>query len=76
MKESTAFRDDVTVNNIGNDMHRSLFRTSYSQDFGPALEPSAPGGLVRSRMEEQCTGIFQTAKKEEWVVSLILIVSN
>lgn len=76
MKESTAFRDDVTVNNTGNDMHRSLFRTSCSQNLRPALEPSAPGGLVRSRMEEQCTVLFQTAKKEEWVVSLTLIISN
>lgn len=48
-------------------------------DFGPALEPSSPGGLVMSRMEEQSTGLFQafpTAKKEEWVVSLTRITSN
>lgn len=52
VKESPAFRDDVTVNNIGIDMHRSLFRTSCSQDFAPALEPSTPGGLELSRMEQ------------------------
>ena len=44
----------------------------------PGLELSSPGGLGRGRMEEQCTGLFQapTAKKEEWVVSLILVISN